>query len=454
MARTTPPLYIRVHFPGEPLRKRFNFPVDLCFSDQFHLQLRRNLERLKLDNPNASPDTFWELVKPCIRGSALGFKKLHSIYRKELIESLECKLATVQHESALEENFLIRASHWEQAEELKKQLHDVYTELTEDKYAFNLARWYSQEGCTTKYFLSKFKQDRKHVCIAHLQTENGMVDTNDEILKEAVRFYTILYEKSIHYIPSENLDEVSQLSQAHYLLLDKPISVEELHEAVKCMKTTSAPGSDGLTVKFYLHFGDEIKEFLLAAFNCALQKGHLSVSQRLGLIRLIPKKLQNLLLIINWRPIALLNMDYKILTKLFVLQLRHILPDIIHPDQRGFIHGCRLDHGILDIYALLDLVDHDQMDGLLCTIDIAKAFDSLDWDFVKYALRLYGFPESFIKWFDILCSNKEIRIVNNGQWSDSIKVHKGSAQGCPLSPLLFILSIEIWQLELGVTQRF
>ena len=136
-------------------------------------------------------------------------------------------------------------------------------------------------------------------------------------------------------------------------------------------------------------------------------------------------------------------MDYKILTKLFALRLRHILPDIIHPDQRGFIHGRRLDHGILDIYALLDLVDHGEMDGLLCTIDIAKAFDSLDWDFVKYELRLYGFPESFIKWFDILCSNKEVRIVNNGQWSDSIKVHKGSAQGCPLSPLLFILSIEI-----------
>ena len=118
-----------------------------------------------------------------------------------------------------------------------------------------------------------------------------MVDTNDEILQEAVKFYANLYEKSTHYMPSESLDELPQLSQAHYVLLDKPISVEELHEAVKCMKSTSAAGSDGLTVKFYLHFWDEIKEFLLVALNCALQNGYLTVSQRLDLIRLIPKKL-------------------------------------------------------------------------------------------------------------------------------------------------------------------
>ena len=414
------PLFITLHFPGPPVHRRFNFPVNLCYSDQFKIQLR-------------------------IRGSALGFKKLHTMYHKEMIESIENDLAQVQHQSAFEKNLLLKASYWEKTEQLKEKLNDVYADLTEQRYAANLARWYSKEGCTSKYFLSKFKEDRNHQVISHLLTNEGMVDTNQNILKEAVHFYSLLYAKDSLVLPTDKLDETPQISQFQFDILNKPISLEELHESLKAMKTTLAPGSDGLTVMFYLYFWDEIKEYLIASYNYAFDHGFLSISKRLGLIILIPKKLRNLLLIINWRPITLLNVDFKILTKLFALRLKLILPDIIHPGQRGFVHGCRIDEGVLDIYALLDLVEHDDIDGLLCTIDIAKAkaFDSVDWEFVKYALRLYGFPEFFLKWFDILCSERIVRIMNNGQWLDPINVYKGLAQGCPLSPLLFVLSIEI-----------
>ena len=295
----------------------------------------------------------------------------------------------------------------------------------------------------TKYFLSKFKKDKNRAVITHLQTESGIVNTDPDILKEAVHFYTELFTKDNMFVLLDNLDDVPCLSQDHINTLSEPITCEELFNSLKCMKRSSAPGSDGLTVLFYITFWDEIKEYLLASYNYAYETGRMSTTQRLGLVKLIPKKFRNLLLIRNWRPITLLNVDFKILTKLFALRLKKILPDIIHPDQRGFIHGRRIDNGILDIYALLDIVEQEDIDGLLCTIDIAKAFDSLDWNFVKYALNLFGFPDSFLCWFDVICTDKEIRIMNNGFLSSPIKVNKGSAQGCPLSPLLFVISIEI-----------
>ena len=437
------PMFTKLHFNSPPKRKHFCFPIDLCHSEQFLIQFRSNLRKLKQENDNARPDIFWELIKPCARGSALGFKKLRTIYRKEMIESLEAKLSLLYDQKSKEKNSLARASIWESMNEVKKEIDEIYTQYSEKKYAHNLARWYSQSGCTSKYFLSKFKKDRTRPVISQLMTESGLVESNDEILCEAGKFYSKLFQKEKICLPTENLDEVPILSEENVRLMDEPISIEELYNSLKCMKKASAPGSDGLTVSFYLTFWEDIKEYLFASYMYAFENGHLSLSQRLGLVRLLPKKFRNLLWICHWRPITLLNVDFKILTKLFALRLQKILPDIIHPDQRGFIHGRRIDHGILDIYAILDIVDDEKMDSLLCTLDIAKAFDSLDWNFVKYALQLFGFPESFLRWFDVLCTEKEIRITNNGDWSDPIKVNKGSAQGCPLSPLLFVISIEI-----------
>ena len=119
--------------------------------------------------------------------------------------------------------------------------------------------------------------------------------------------------------------------------MSEEISKQELLNALKKMKPSSSPGLDVLTVKFYINFCDLIKEDLVKSYKFSFEQGRLSPSQRQGLIKLIPKKLRDLLFLNNWRPISLLNVDYKILTQLFEAQLRDIMPDLIHPDQHGFV---------------------------------------------------------------------------------------------------------------------
>ena len=103
------------------------------------------------------------------------------------------------------------------------------------------------------------------------------------------------------------------------------------------MEPNKSPGSDGLPAEFYKVFWKDIRRHLLNAFNYAYTKGLLSVTQRRGLITLILKKNKPMNLIKNWRPITLLNCDYKIATKCIASRMKKVLPKLINNDQTGFM---------------------------------------------------------------------------------------------------------------------
>ena len=130
-------------------------------------------------------------------------------------------------------------------------------------------------------------------------------------------FYSELYKDTPVFLPTDNLDDTPKLTQSEVEIMSADITVEELKSALNLMRPSSAPENDGLTVKFYIHFWDLIKDDLINCFNHSYLVEKMSSSQRQGKIRLLPRKGVNPLLVSNWRPISLLNVDYKILTQLF-----------------------------------------------------------------------------------------------------------------------------------------
>ena len=99
-----------------------------------------------------------------------------------------------------------------------------------------------------------------------------------------------------------------------------------------------SPGEDGFTKEFYQTFFDLLCKDLLNSYIEAFQQGSLSISQRRGTITLIPKEEFNLTDLKNWRPITLLNIDYKIISKVLAKRVEKCLPKLIHSDQTGFVH--------------------------------------------------------------------------------------------------------------------
>ena len=121
--------------------------------------------------------------------------------------------------------------------------------------------------------------------------------------------------------------------------LIRDITETEIWEIIKNSPENKSPGTDGLTTEFYKHFWPQIKTHLIESYNISLKHGSLSIGQKQGIITLIPKLGKDSSLLKNWRPITLLNQDYKYLAKCLANRCRDILPGIIGDDQTGFVHG-------------------------------------------------------------------------------------------------------------------
>ena len=209
------------------------------------------------------------------------------------------------------------------------------------------------------------------------------------------------------------------------------------------MEPNKTPGTDGIPAEFYKVFWNDIKSFFLASINASYAKGCLSISQRRGLITLIPKKDKSLRYIKNWRPISLLNCDYKIAAKSIASRIKRVLPSVINNDQTGFQKNRFIGENIRLLNSILSYTDIEQLPGLLLFIDFEKAFDTLEWTFVEKSLKYYNFGNSLISWFKLFYTDISSSIQNNGWTSDFFNLSRGVRQGCPLSSYLFILCAEI-----------
>ena len=145
----------------------------------------------------------------------------------------------------------------------------------------------------------------------------------------------------------------------------------------------------------------------------------------------------------NWRPITLLNVDYKIASRVIAKRIESILPKLINPDQTGFVKGRYIGQNIRLLTDVLEQTKRQNIPGILLLLDFRKAFDSLEWPFIQQTLSVFNFGESIKRWISILYAKSESSVLNNGFCTESFPLSREVRQGCPLSPLLFILGVEI-----------
>ena len=143
------------------------------------------------------------------------------------------------------------------------------------------------------------------------------------------------------------------------------LTEKECLEALKDMGTEKTPETDGLPAEFYKVFWNDISTILIRALNYAYETGQLSVTQRRGIIKLIPKKDAEPYFIKNWRPLTLLNCDYKIAAKSIANRLKRSLPDLINYDQTGFIKGRFIGENIRLIDSIICYAKEKNIPGLL-----------------------------------------------------------------------------------------
>ena len=226
------------------------------------------------------------------------------------------------------------------------------------------------------------------------------------------------------------------------------ISVLECGKSLQALKNNKSPGSDGFTTEFYKFFWPDIKHFVHNSFAAAFENGILSIDQRRGILTLLPKADKDLRFLKNWRPLSLLNTDYKILTKLLATRLQKVLPNIISEDQTGYIKGRYIGENIRTILDLFEYTNNKIDPGIIMFLDFEKAFDTISWEFLFDTLKAFNFGNSFINWIKVLYNSPLCCVTNNGYSSQFFQITRGIRQGCPISALLFIIVAEIMSINI------
>ena len=363
------------------------------------------------------------------------------------IETLEKKASEASNEEDFQQSN-------ENLQAKKMELEEIYAYQAQGAFVRARAR-YSVEGeKPSKLFcsLEKHNSVQKHISKLIVEKNNLKTEITEQkpIEDEIYDYYGDLFtEKPTeitaieNFLTPEMVESCHKISENQKIKMEGLLSLDELTKYLKKTKNNVSPGSSGFSNEFFKFFWIDINFFVMNALNFGYEMGMLSVTQRLGIITLIPKGDKDKTFLKNWRPLTLLNSLYKLVSGCIAERIKPRLDSIINGDQKGFVAGRYIGEAIRTTYDIIQWAKDNNKTGIILLIDFEKAYDSLSFSYIKKCLKFFNFGDSLIKWVDLLLHNFSAVVNHCGNISKKFNIGRGARQGDPIASYLFIICIEV-----------
>ncbi|KAL9665939.1 hypothetical protein QQ045_000260 [Rhodiola kirilowii] len=345
------------------------------------------------------------------------------------------------------------SEEWSRKEAL--DLHNL-RKLLRYQFMFNCQKarlnWAKEGDLNTKYFHALIKGRRSCNVIRCVQTEEGEFLFDKAAIRDSfVNFFEKHFNGSFSSNPVDPhlIRSGPTVSDADCLNLVKDFSYNEVAEVVKQLPLCKAVGPDGFNAEFFKAAWSVCGADVVSSINNFFRGGPLSEGINSAYLALIPK-VKNASLPSDFRPISCCNVLYKIISSLIANRLRPVLDYLVDHSQAAFVKGRNIAYKISLVQELLCKYNQKHVSKrCMMKIDISKAYDMVDWNFLNNILELFGFPVKFVGWIMSCVTTSKFSVLINGGLEGYFSSSKGLRQGDPISSYLFTLVMEVLSRIIG-----
>ncbi|CAI9278120.1 unnamed protein product [Lactuca saligna] len=358
-------------------------------------------------------------------------------FRKEL-ESVQVDLDSDPYNSHLRELEAIFLGEF-------KIAHDKEEKFLKQKAKI---QWLKEGDSNSKFFHRIVKGKMHKNIIEAIMNCHGEWLEGEAIYKEFVDYFQDFLGKEVTcdeiYLPDSLF--INKLDLVDVVDMVKIVSNEEIKTALFDIDDDKAPGPDGYSAKFFKSMWSIIGEDFCSAVKEFFANGKMLKEINSTVIALVPK-VNSPGKVSDFRPISCCSVIYKCISKLIVGRIRNHLGSIVADNQSAFIPGRSITDNILLSQELVRGYHRDRgYSRCALKVDIQKAYDTVNWSFLQNILFHFGFHPTMIKWIMQCVSSPSYMISMNGSFHGYFDGKRGLRQGCPLSPYLFTLVMESFNL--------